>query len=63
MRINLGEDTNLEMRNENLILIKNENENGRIKMENKCYNALKFLSNVNICIFCYLASSQLRPTR
>lgn len=54
MRINLGEDTNLEMRN--------ENENGRIKMENKCYNALKFLSNVNICIFCYLASSQLRPT-
>lgn len=60
MRINLGEDTNLEMRNENLIPIKNEN--GRIKMENKCYNALKFVSNVKICIFCYLASSQLRPT-
>lgn len=32
------------------------------KWKNKCYNALKFVSNVKICIFCYLASSQLRPT-
>lgn len=32
MRRNLGEDTNLELRNENLIPIKNENENGRINV-------------------------------